>query len=723
MISLLLLAIICCGAYAAREVQFKYIVEFADPSKLTRHKSSISQIDSFYQVLESHGFSLNPGFEYTSSVFQGASFEVVEHTTDGIQSLLVSSKSTQHYLESLPEVKRVWPVTKYRSPTHGNSNLRRSTPDNDKPFDTSQSTRVDQLHQMGIYGEGAVVGILDTGVNYNHPGLGGGMNTTVIGGYDFTPGNFSNNPMDCAGHGTMVAGIIAGNSTEFMGIAPQAKIRAYRTAGCDGNSYSDAILQALAQAEKDEVDVINISLGADDSWSTSPMAIAAAALVERGIIVASSASNSGGAGPYSGEDIASGNGVLAVGSYYADEDVVYTGESFSTSGEAFQFRTFAPGGLELPWNGTYYAQPLTIDACDSSLNSTITGETDFLIIPKGNSCSLKHQADVLWELGISNALFYNYNFSSTDYNNNELTFDISAEVNMSFATQAFSDWVNDEISNHHPTEIELYFNEDGYAIPQNSTLPMGRMDFISSWGPTYDNKFYPSLSAPGGSILSTTIDGGYKIASGTSFSSPFVAGVAALFVSYSKQQNITSDNRALDFNARAMGTSKFTYLWDGIQTYPYAAPTIQQGAGIIDAPSILFTNTQIISAPSISLNDTQFRNSNHTIEIFNGNDESVTYRVRHDPTLTAKTLNSSGTLVNQFPQFLKNQIAQVTINPSTFTLQAGDTQKINVSFTGPQTTPDGLVFSGKLNITGDNNDTVGVPYMGKFSNDTQVLQI
>ncbi len=63
--------------------------------------------------------------------------------------------------------------------------------------------------QLGSRGEGIVIGIIDTGIDYMHPALGGGFRPgfKVIGGYDFA--NDDPDPMDDNNHGTHVAGIVA----------------------------------------------------------------------------------------------------------------------------------------------------------------------------------------------------------------------------------------------------------------------------------------------------------------------------------------------------------------------------------------------------------------------------------------------------------------------------------------------------------------------------------
>ena len=80
---------------------------------------------------------------------------------------------------------------------------------------------------FGTQGEGIRIGIIDTGIDYLHPALGGGFGAgfKVAGGYDIV--NNDNDPMDDNGHGTHVAGIVAASfgSGGTLGIAPDALSR------------------------------------------------------------------------------------------------------------------------------------------------------------------------------------------------------------------------------------------------------------------------------------------------------------------------------------------------------------------------------------------------------------------------------------------------------------------------------------------------------------------
>ena len=116
-----------------------------------------------------------------------------------------------------------------------------------------------------ITGKGQTICIIDSGVNYSHPYLGGGLGAgyKVIGGYDYV--NNDNNPMDDNGHGTHVAGIIAANGSELVGVAPQANIVALKVLNAAGGGSTSSLINALAWCVDNQVayniSVISMSIG------------------------------------------------------------------------------------------------------------------------------------------------------------------------------------------------------------------------------------------------------------------------------------------------------------------------------------------------------------------------------------------------------------------------------------------------------------------------------
>ncbi|MDQ3908415.1 MAG: Ig-like domain-containing protein, partial [Acidobacteriota bacterium] len=158
-------------------------------------------------------------------------------------------------------------------------------------------------YNNSMTGVGRRIAIIDTGVDYTHPDLGGclGPGCKVVGGWNFltnTP-----DPMDDYGHGTHVAAIAAGNGL-LRGVAPDASIIAYKVCNSSGSCYSSDIIAALGYAadpnhdgdQSDHVDVASMSLGGggnpDDSQS-----LAVDNATSAGVVVTVAAGNAGpGAG-------------------------------------------------------------------------------------------------------------------------------------------------------------------------------------------------------------------------------------------------------------------------------------------------------------------------------------------------------------------------------------------------------------------------------------------
>ncbi|MBC8255249.1 MAG: S8 family serine peptidase, partial [Ardenticatenia bacterium] len=168
-----------------------------------------------------------------------------------------------------------------------------------------------------VTGEGVRVAIIDTGIDYTHPDLGGcfGPGCKVVAGWDFV--NHDPDPMDDHGHGTHVAGIVAAHG-EVTGVAPDSILYALKILNNHGLGFDAEMLAALEYATDpdgnpatdDAVDVVNISIsGAGDGVAVRQALDAA---VDLGVVVVVAAGNDGPA--YNTLNIWSVSGkVLAVG--------------------------------------------------------------------------------------------------------------------------------------------------------------------------------------------------------------------------------------------------------------------------------------------------------------------------------------------------------------------------------------------------------------------------
>ena len=122
-------------------------------------------------------------------------------------------------------------------------------------------------------GTGYTVAILDTGIDYNHPDLGGGFGAgrRVVAGYDFINNNA--NPMDDNGHGTHLAGIIGSSNPASSGVAPDVHFVALKVLDSHMNGNWTAVDNALKWVinHKTEYNIvaINLSLGSGN-YASNP---------------------------------------------------------------------------------------------------------------------------------------------------------------------------------------------------------------------------------------------------------------------------------------------------------------------------------------------------------------------------------------------------------------------------------------------------------------------
>ncbi|MFA6457513.1 MAG: S8 family serine peptidase [Bacteroidota bacterium] len=153
----------------------------------------------------------------------------------------------------------------------------------------------------GVTGEGVVVGIIDTGIDYLHPALGGGIGASfkVIGGYDFA--NQDNDPMDDNGHGTHVAGIVAADAADIKGVAPKVKLYAFKVLNTHGSGTMDDIIAAIERTVdpnndgdmSDRLDIVNMSLGSDNGDPDDAASIAVDNATTLGVTFCIAAGNDG----------------------------------------------------------------------------------------------------------------------------------------------------------------------------------------------------------------------------------------------------------------------------------------------------------------------------------------------------------------------------------------------------------------------------------------------
>jgi len=159
-------------------------------------------------------------------------------------------------------------------------------------FDDGESVARTRRVTTNSGGAGVVVAVIDTGIDYNHPALGGGFGAgrKVRGGFDFV--NNDADPMDDHRHGTHVAGIIAARSAAVTGLAPDVALLAYKVLGADGKGRTSDIIAGIERAVAEGADILNISLGGP-GHPGDPLSRAVDNAVAQGVIVCVAAGNEG----------------------------------------------------------------------------------------------------------------------------------------------------------------------------------------------------------------------------------------------------------------------------------------------------------------------------------------------------------------------------------------------------------------------------------------------
>ena len=175
-------------------------------------------------------------------------------------------KATASVMASLSErddIAYIGPMKRYSLiPEAGSPAI---APDSREITQNVLQVNADQVWAQGYTGAGVVVGVVDSGVNYNHLDLADhlwdGGSAFPHHGYDIVNGD--DDPMDDKGHGTHVAGIVCGDGSSGTqtGIAPDATLMCVKTTAADGFGGAVNIAGGMEWAVEHGCDLINLSQG------------------------------------------------------------------------------------------------------------------------------------------------------------------------------------------------------------------------------------------------------------------------------------------------------------------------------------------------------------------------------------------------------------------------------------------------------------------------------
>jgi serine protease AprX len=150
--------------------------------------------------------------------------------------------------------------------------------------------RAPQVWEKGFTGRGIKVAVVDTGIDYEHPDFSGRIlaYTSFVGG----------DGKDDHGHGTHVAGIIAGSGEasggKYRGVAPEALLLSAKVLRADGSGMMSDVMAGIEWAVEQGAKVINLSLGSPGPCDgTDALSAMCDAAVKAGVVVCAAAGNDG----------------------------------------------------------------------------------------------------------------------------------------------------------------------------------------------------------------------------------------------------------------------------------------------------------------------------------------------------------------------------------------------------------------------------------------------
>jgi len=446
---------------------------------------------------------------------------------------------------------------------------------------SAPAIKADALWSTGLRGSGMVVAILDDGVDYTHPDLGGcfGPGCKVIGGYDYIDldgdpqsGHTTDDVTKITArdyHGSHVAATAAG----AKGVAPDASIVAVRVLGTNTSGKLSNLANVMAGAEyvmrRGDVDVVNMSVGFKGTAgpSTNLYGAMTGNVMRSGIVWVNSNGNDGptpyipnmyGASP---DVIATGNSDIRV-TAAPRTTVAATGEvligglfgtqfPLSMTGTQLEVVDVGFGNTPAAYAGKNVAGKIAI-----AMRGGATGE-DAAFVNKG----LQAQA-----AGAAGLIVYNDAARAVD-------FAIPALAVPSFAMS----YANGRKVVASPLITVTTFN------------PGVQMNSSSSRGPALDLTIKPDVSAPGTDIVAAVpfeySPTGYASLTGTSMAAPHIAGAAALLRQAHPEWTTQQVKSALMNTARNL---------NDLTGASYRA--IDQGSGFADLTRAVAPNVSIFPA-------------------------------------------------------------------------------------------------------------------------------
>jgi minor extracellular serine protease Vpr len=534
-----------------------------------------------------------------------------------------------------------------------------------------------EVQMGGFTGQGIRVALLDTGIDYTHYNLGGSgkvadyqaalavaggtpppslfPTSKVVGGFDFTGEQWPNaplapdpNPLDLNGHGSHTSDILGGRSLDGVhkGVAPGTQLYAVKVCSSVSTACSGvAILEGLDFALDPDntgtlnhaVNIISMSIGGDFGQREADDGEAFTDIVNFGVVAVVSAGNSGDipyilGGPADTPEVLS---LAATNSVVASGIPLVITSPASIAGTYSNTATldFAPINLAVSGNIVYVGR-----ACPG--DTLLANPSGKIALADRGTCAVSLKIDYVANAGAIGVLIglVAPGDAVAFSNGGGSNFPPSLVI-----TQSTSNTIKSALGSS---------TVSGTISPSNAISLASNIASFSSRGPNYSyNMLKPDMSAPGTmSAAQPGTGNGETVESGTSFSCPTTAGVAALLLS--KYNTLAP----VDVKALLIETTEIN-VFENAATQPgFLAPLSRGGSGEVRADRAVAASTAVwdSSAPlAVSISFGTYRLATNQsfkkkLVIRNYSNTARTYTIsntyRDAPNMTGATITVPATV-------------------------------------------------------------------------------
>ncbi|KAL0075653.1 secreted subtilisin-like serine protease [Phycomyces blakesleeanus] len=680
----------------------RYVVEFnyGDSQSAT---TFVNSVKSKYKKAKVH---VAEQFEH--KIFSGISF--------GLEGL--DEEDHNAALKSVLDqntVKAVYPVNLIKRPDVTFKSVPAST--KAPSILPHAMTQVDRVHsELKKFGKGVKVGVVDTGVDYLHPALGGGFGEgfKVQYGYDLVGNAYTgyntpvpdSDPIDsctaesgASGHGTHVSGIIAGYDaqTNFTGVAPQATLGMWRVFGCTGSTGGDVLVKAFLMAYDAGMDVISVSIGEASAWTDGPDTIVAQRIAEDGIPFIVSASNSGADGAFTVGMPSTAKDVWSVASV---DNNYYLVDLFKASTIADKIPYLTSSSSKIP-DGTIAAGDKNVgsgsDACSTATIPDLTGK--IAIVQRG-SCTFDDKATNVAKAGAIGLIVYN-SANGDSFTPSNPTSPIPVAGISTADGLALLDAIK-----AGTTTLKFDTAQSLYPLISGNTVS----DF-SSVGASYELDLKPNVAGIGGQVFSTLprFLGSWGMMSGTSMAAPYVSGSVALFI---EARGLKKKNQVISEQFK-----NYALQLANTQVKTSTENPLLQGAGLVQVYDAISAKVRI-SPTQLSFNDTSStKYKTQTLSIYNSGKVRTTFKIINEPSIAVAPYDRAAQgYAPLAPTGFSSAKAKLVFSKTSITLNAGEKKTIRVTVVPPNTDPkDHIMYGGFIHFKSGNQKAAidaTVPYFG-----------